>query len=152
LAEPIAHSRSDGSSATSTGDVFLGTQAVIHPGEGSKPTIAASYLHKVYAGTAPDFDLGSPTNAFLLLASADVKGFHYDANAFFNEIVQEPVRRAQFGQTLSISHHLIGNSDWQEKSGTLRSHSCAAMPSEIFGQSVIPRERHLCSMRVSTED
>jgi hypothetical protein len=109
LAGPIAHSRSDGSSATSTGDVFLGTQAVIHPGEGSKPTIAASYLHKVYAGAAPDFDLGSPTNAFLLLASADVKGFHYDANAFFNEIVQEPVRRAQFGQTLSISHHLVGN-------------------------------------------
>jgi hypothetical protein len=108
-AGPVAHSRSDGSSGNYAGDVFLGAQGVILPGEGSKPTIAASYFHKVYAGAAPDFDLGSPTNAFLLLASADVKGFHYDANAFFNEIVQEPVRRAQFGQTLSISHHLVGN-------------------------------------------
>jgi hypothetical protein len=109
LAGPFAHSTTDGIHGNNSGDVFLGAQAVIHPGEGSKPTIAVSYLHKVYAGTAPDFDLGSPTNSFLLLASADVKGFHYDANAFFNEIVQEPVRRAQFGQTLSISHHLIGN-------------------------------------------
>jgi hypothetical protein len=109
LAGPFAHATTGGIHGNSSGDVFLGAQAVIHPGEGSKPTIAASYLHKVYAGTAPDFDLGSPTNAFLLLASADVKGFHYDANAFFNEIVQEPVRRAQFGQTLSISHHLAGN-------------------------------------------
>jgi hypothetical protein len=108
-AGPVAHAKSDGSSATNSGDVLLGAQAVIHPGEGSKPTIAASYFHKVYAGAAPDFDLGSPTNSFLLLASADVKGFHYDANAFFNEIVREPVRRPQFGQTLSISHHLIGN-------------------------------------------
>jgi hypothetical protein len=37
-----------------------------------------------------------------------VKGFHYDANAFLTELVQEPVRRAQFGQTLSISHPLAG--------------------------------------------
>jgi hypothetical protein len=109
LAGPFAHSTTDGIHENNSGDVFLGAQAVIHPGEGAQPTIAASYIHKVYAGTAPDFDIGSPTTAFLLLASADVKGFHYDANAFFNEIVQEPVRRAQFGQTLSISHHLIGN-------------------------------------------
>ena len=108
-AGPFAHSATDGIHTNSSGDVFLGAQAVIHPGEGSKPTIAASYFRKVYSGTAPDFDIGSPTNAFLLLASADVKGFHYDANAFFNEMVQEPVRRAQFGQTLSISHHLVGN-------------------------------------------
>ena len=108
-AEPIAHSKSDGTSGNSSGDVFLGAQAVISRGEGSKPTIAASYFHKVYAGAAPDFDVGSPTNSFLLLASADMWGFHYDANAMFNEMVREPVRRAQFGQSLSISHHLAGN-------------------------------------------
>ena len=38
-----------------------------------------------------------------------MKGFHYDANAFFTELVEEPVRRAQFGQSLSISHPFLKN-------------------------------------------
>ena len=83
--------------------MFLGAQAVLSPGEGSRPTIAASYFHRGYDGGAPELDVGSPANSALLLASADVKGFHYDTNAIFNEMVQGPVRRAQFGQTLSIS-------------------------------------------------
>jgi hypothetical protein len=33
-----------------------------------------------------------------------VKGFQFDANVFFTELVQEYVRRAQFGQTLSVSY------------------------------------------------
>jgi hypothetical protein len=107
--EPIAHYTADGVTGNRVADVFLGAQAVLSPGEGSKPTIAASFFRKVYDGGAPELDFGSPKNSFLLLASADVKGFHYDANAIFNEMVQEQVRRAQFGQTLSISHHLVGN-------------------------------------------
>jgi hypothetical protein len=35
-----------------------------------------------------------------------LKGFHYDANAVFNEVLEGSVRRLQFGQTLSISHPL----------------------------------------------
>ncbi len=99
---PIARSTVGESTADKVADVFLGAQAVLIPGEGSKPTVAASYFHRVYSGGAPDLDF------FLLLASAEVKGFHYDANAFLTELVQEPVRRAQFGQTLSISHPLAG--------------------------------------------
>jgi hypothetical protein len=106
--EPIAHYAANGSTANKIGDVFLGAQAVLSAGEGSKPTWAASYFHRVYDGGAPEVDFGSPTNSFLLLASADVKGFHYDANALFNELSQSPVRRAQFGQTLSISHPIVG--------------------------------------------
>jgi hypothetical protein len=106
--EPVAHFTADGSTANKVADVFLGAQTVILPGEGSKPTIAASYFHRVYDGGAPELDFGSPTNSFLLLASADLKGFHYDANAIFTELVQAPVRRGQFGQTLSISHPLAG--------------------------------------------
>ncbi len=106
--EPVAHFTADGRTANKVADVFLGAQAMILPGEGSRPTIAASYFHRVYDGGAPELDFGSPTNSFLLLASADVKGFHYDANAIFTELVQEPVRRGQFGQTLSISHPLAG--------------------------------------------
>ena len=37
-----------------------------------------------------------------------VKGFHYDANAIFNEQTQETVHRVQFGQTLSVSHRVVG--------------------------------------------
>jgi hypothetical protein len=106
--EPVARFTTDGITANKVADVFLGAQAVLFPGEGPKPTVAASYFHRVYSGPAPNLDFGSPTNSFLLLASADLKGFHYDANAIFNEVVQDPVRRAQFGQTLSISHPLAG--------------------------------------------
>lgn len=102
--EPVAYSRRGRQSSNDAGAVSLGAQAVLYPGEGEKPTIAVSYFHSVYGGNAPDLDLGSSTNSALLLVSADVKKFHYDANSFFNEVVNDPVRRAQFGQSLSVSH------------------------------------------------
>jgi hypothetical protein len=104
VAEPIAHFTADGTTVNRVADVFLGAQGVLYHGEGAKPTLAASYFHRVYDGGAPEFDLGSPTNSFLVLASADVKGFHYDANTFFSELAQGPVHRGQFGQSLTISH------------------------------------------------
>jgi hypothetical protein len=104
--EPVAHSRVGSRSSNDAGGVSLGVQTVLYQGEGAKPTISASYLHNVYGGNARDLDIGSSTNSVLLLASADVKKFHYDANAFFNEVVSDPVRRAQFGQSLSVSHPL----------------------------------------------
>jgi hypothetical protein len=107
-AEPLVHYRADGTSAIGTAEVFLGAQAVVSHGEGSRPTIAASYFRRVYDGGVPEVDFGSPRNSFLLLASADVKGFHYDANALFNEQTQGTVHRVQFGQTLSISHRVVG--------------------------------------------
>ena len=70
------------------------------------PTIAMSYFGRVYSGDAPDLDIGSFKNSVLLLVSADVKGFHYDTNYIFDEVVNGAVRRAQFGQTLSVSHPL----------------------------------------------
>jgi hypothetical protein len=106
--EPIAHYTAEGQTANSVADVFLGAQAVLSHGEGATPTVAVSYFHRVYDGGAPELDFGSPTNSILILASADVKGFHYDANALFNELSEGPVRRAQFGQTLSVSHPIVG--------------------------------------------
>ena len=107
-AEPLVHYRADGACANGTAEVFLGAQALVSHGEASKPTISAGYFRRIYDGGVPEVDFGSPRNSFLLLASGDVKGFHYDANAIFNEQTQETVHRAQFGQTLSISHHLVG--------------------------------------------
>lgn len=104
--QPFANSRAANQSAWATGDLALGVQGVILPGEGAQPTIALSYFHRVYAGDAPDIDIGSNRNSALILASADVKGFHYDTNYIFNEVIDSGIRRAQFGQTLSISHSL----------------------------------------------
>ena len=104
--EPAVHYTEDTLSANGVAEVFLGAQVVLLPGEGAKPTFAASYTRRVYDGGAPELDMGSPLNSAIFYASADVKGFHYDANAVFNELLEIPVRRLQFGQTLSISHPL----------------------------------------------
>ena len=104
--EPAVHYTANGATANGTAEVFVGAQVVLMPGEGAKPTLAASYSHRAYDGGAPELDVGSPRNSVVLYASADVIGFHYDANAIFNEVIDEGpgARRLQFGQTLSISH------------------------------------------------
>ena len=107
VAEPIAHFTADGTSASRVADIFLGAQGVLYHGEDATPTLAVSFFHRVYDGGAPEFDYGSPTNSFLVLASADVQGFHYDANVFFTELQQGPVRRGQFGQSLTIAHPFL---------------------------------------------
>jgi hypothetical protein len=107
-AQPYAYSRLNGAGGADAGDVTLGAQAVVHQGEDVNPTIALSCFGRVYSGSAPDLDIGSAKNSALLLVSADVHGFHYDTNFIFNEQVNALVRRAQFGQTLSIAHPLAG--------------------------------------------
>lgn len=107
--EPFAHSRLSGAARNDAGGVSLGVQGVLHAGEGRSPTISASYFHSLYGGSAPDLDVGSSNNSILLLASGDVRKFHYDGNLFFNETAIGPVRRAQFGQSLSVSHSLTQN-------------------------------------------
>jgi hypothetical protein len=109
---PFAHSRVQGQPGNGTGGVSLGAQGVVYNGEGARPTVALSYFHEVYNGNTPDLDIGSAKNSALLLLSADIRGFHFDTNFLFNEVlldqVPATVRRAQFGQTLSISHPLAG--------------------------------------------
>jgi hypothetical protein len=103
---PVAHFTTSGISANGAGDVFLGAQIVLLPGEGARPTLSASYFRRVYSGSTPNLDAGSAPNSSTLYASGDVKAFHYDANAIFAEVEEGPVRRLQSGQTLSISHAL----------------------------------------------
>jgi hypothetical protein len=101
--EPFVHSNTQPTNGD--GGVSLGVQAVLWPGEGARPTLSTSYFHAVQNGGTPDLDMGSATNSVILLVSADVKGFHYDTNYLFNEVNgDDGVRRAQFGQTLSVSH------------------------------------------------
>jgi hypothetical protein len=105
-AEPFVHSTAAGPVQNSAGDVFVGAQAVVHHGEGSQPAIAVSYFHHVRSSTAPDLDIGTAEDSLLLLISADVRGFHYDLNGFFNRAKQLPASRLQTGQSLSVSHQL----------------------------------------------
>ena len=126
--EPVAHSHTAGGVSNDKGDFLLGVQTVLSPGEGTRPTIAASYFERVYAGAAPDLDIGGPHRSFLLLASADVKGFHYDLNGFVNQVDGVGVRRAQFGQTISVSHPLgqkfsVGGELWHFSQPFLRANA-----------------------------
>ena len=83
-----------------------GAQAVVFQGEGARPTIAVSYIRRLYESPAPELDLGTFRTSGTILVSQDVAGFHYDANAIVTEQTEGGIRRAQFGQTLSISHPL----------------------------------------------
>jgi hypothetical protein len=109
VGEPFARSRVQKQTGNGAGGVTFGVQGVAYQGEGARPTIAFSYFREVYGGSTPDLDLGSSKNAILLLASADVKGFHYDTNYFLDEVISGSIHRAQFGQTLSVSHPLVKN-------------------------------------------
>jgi hypothetical protein len=93
------------------GEVFAGFQAVIKQGEGSRPTVSASYFRRLYASPAPELDIGTNRQSALLLVSFDIKKFHVDTNGIVTEQIsdQTGVHHAQFGQTLSISHPVAGN-------------------------------------------
>jgi hypothetical protein len=111
--QPFARSKlaaSPGNAASSqidTGDLLLGVQGVLIKERGRRPTIALGYLHRVRAGSAPDLDIGSFSQSAVVLASGDLGSFHYDANFNVSEQVDDPVRRAQFGQSLSVTHDLF---------------------------------------------
>ena len=102
--EPVVHT--DGErQQTKLGDAFVGFQAVALGGEGQHPTLSVSFLHKFREAGLPEVDFGSPQNSAIVLLSGDLSGFHFDANALVNEL-EEASRRAQLGQTLSISHRV----------------------------------------------
>jgi len=106
LTEPLVHSRSDGDvqDQNHVGEVFLGVQGVVLPGEGMRPTVSVSYIHRLYASPAPEVDIGTFHQSAIVLVSGDVLGFHFDLNGVATEQGDSGVRRAQFGQTLSVSH------------------------------------------------
>ena len=105
---PFARSAIGTQSANGTGSVSLGVQGLLLQGGGARPALALSYFRQVSSGNTPDLDIGSPKNSAIVLVSADVKGFHYDSNFLFNDTIEGATHRAQFGQTLSVSHGLGG--------------------------------------------
>jgi hypothetical protein len=119
--EPVVHSglglgKERPAREFNPGDVLAGLQIVLLPGGKKRPTIALSYLKHVYTGSAPDVDFGTPEHSLVLLISDDLAGFHFDLNGMFNQQLEDGVGRAQFGQTISISHPVkkftIGTELW----------------------------------------
>jgi hypothetical protein len=105
LFEPYAYSAISGEHRGSdAGGISAGIQGVLLHGEGKRPTVSASYIRLLYAGTAPDLDIGTAKNTAILLLSTDAAGFHFDLNGLASEQSDAGLRRAQFGQTLAISH------------------------------------------------
>jgi hypothetical protein len=88
------------------GEVFSGMQGVILLGKGNRPTISGQYLRRLYASPAPELDLGTFMQSGAVLISDDLAGFHFDINGLVLEQQNDKtkVRRAQFAQTISISH------------------------------------------------
>lgn len=138
--EPFAHTDLGSSRTNDAGDVSLGLQTVLLPGTKKRPTISVSYFHRVFAGSAPDLDIGSNSQSALFLLSTDVAGFHIDTNALFNEQIENATRRAQFGQTLSISHGLprhlgLGGELWHFTQPFLNGNAVGF----LFGPTYTPR-------------
>jgi len=108
LTEPYVHSsnKQGGDKEIHPGEVFLGAQAVLLPGDGAKPTVAVSYIRRLYESPAPELDLDTFRQSGTVLLSNDMEGFHFDANFIITEETEFGVRRAQLNQTLSISHRL----------------------------------------------
>src|SRR3984957_10014802 len=106
LTEPFTHSTGAAVSGNRPGEVFAGMQAVFLHGEGKRPTISGQYLRRLYASPAPELDLGTFVQSATILLSDDLGGFHFDLNGLLMEQQDDKtkVRRAQFAQTLSISH------------------------------------------------
>ncbi|MBZ5676860.1 MAG: hypothetical protein LAP61_21675 [Acidobacteriia bacterium] len=102
--EPSIWSRLDRVRETQPGEVFAGAQGVLIPGKEKRPTISMSYIRRLYASPAPELDLGTYHQGATFLLSTEMQGFHLDLNAIFNEQIEGRIRRAQFGQTLSVSH------------------------------------------------
>jgi hypothetical protein len=108
LSQPLAYSKTASGTDSRLGGGAAGVQAVVIDGKGHRPTLAVSYLRRTYNSGAPDLDIASFSQSALVLLSCDAAGFHIDTNAIVSEQTERPVRRAQFGQTLSLSHP-IGN-------------------------------------------
>jgi hypothetical protein len=106
LFEPFTHSTGAAVAGNRPGEVFAGMQAVILPGQNKRPTVSGQYLRRLYASPAPELDLGTFVQSATILLSDDLGGFHFDANGLVVEQQDEKtrLRRAQFAQTLSISH------------------------------------------------
>src|ERR1700722_7293266 len=87
LTEPYIHSSNSkgGDKEIHPGEVFVGAQVIVLAGDGALPTIAVSYIRRLYESPAPELDIGTNRQSGTILMSDDLVGFHFDANAIVTE-------------------------------------------------------------------
>jgi hypothetical protein len=112
ISQPFAYTTASPDSSRDAGDLDVGIQGVLHAKRGAVPTVALGYQNVVRSGSAANLDIGSLTRSAILLISGDIGATHYDTNYIVSEqtLPAPPaptLRRAQFGQTLSVSHPLL---------------------------------------------
>ena len=131
VAQPFARSRASQVAENDAGDVSAGAQVVLAAGAGKRPTVSASYIRLLRGGSAPDIDTGSSLNGATLLVSTDLPGLHFDMNGFANEQSSGKLRRAQFGQTVSVSHTVgritIGTELWHFSQPLVRGNAVGSL-------------------------
>ena len=106
LSEPFVHSTGSDAPGAKLGEVFAGLQTVLLKGDERRPTVSLSYIRRFHESTAPEVDIGTFRQSALVLVSGDAGKFHFDLNGIATEQAGGAVRRAQYGQTLSVSHLL----------------------------------------------
>lgn len=105
--EPMAHSSSGAQTPDNEpGGISFGAQAVLLPGQGSRPTVSVGYQHALYGGKTPSLDTGSAFQTALVMLNVDVPHLHVYSNAIVDEQKNDGVRRPQWGQTLCLAHDI----------------------------------------------
>ena len=112
ISQPFAYTAVSPDSSRDAGDLDVAVQGVAHAKHGAVPTVALAYQNVARSGSAANLDIGSLTRSAILLISGDMGATHYDTNYIVSEqtLPAPPgpmLRRAQFGQTLSVSHPLL---------------------------------------------
>ena len=112
VSQPFAYTSVPPENSRDTGDLDLAVQAIIHARRGLTPTVAIGYQNVIRTGSAPNLDIGSSQRSVILFVSGDIGLTHYDSNYIVSEqtLPEAPgatLRRAQFGQTICISHPLF---------------------------------------------
>jgi hypothetical protein len=101
--EADANSGTPASDSRDAGDLQFGVQGLLIKEVALIPTVAVGYIRRVRAGSSPDIDIGSFSQSALVLISGDVGRFHYDSNFIVSEQNSDSVRRAQYGQSVSVT-------------------------------------------------
>lgn len=111
LSQPFASTKTPDGPTKDAGDLDAAIQGILLPGHDLTPTIAVAYQHVLRSGAAPNLDIGSPYQSVTLLISGDIGATHYDTNYIVSEQTNSDptLRRAQFAQTLSVTHPILSS-------------------------------------------
>ncbi len=157
ITEPLADSsvgmlRQIDDMSVDPGDLSLGGQVVAIKSVGALPTVSVGYLRRVRTGASANLDSGDAAQSLLLLFGGDLPlGLHYDSNALFNEQTDGVTRRAQFGQTLALSHPVFASALQERLSGIVElSHFTQPLEGETREGTFVARANAIDLLFVAT--